>query len=231
MKHVGGGGEIRAQSRAEPVFPSSGFPHSDSESLRAGGPRRRVARHHPQAQGTAVSVCHILALCSETAVAINKQCWKATGSLPGSFQDSTVSRPTFGQLPSLRLNRISPFLETTELEKKCSLACPESSKMSTMTIWLQSTLFFHMLVPWIHVLLNASDKTTFLLEKFTGTFLMKWESWRLLALQDNSFMSSWSEWLTLLKTSPPHSPAASSFQNHNLLFSTWSDFHKVQCKH
>lgn len=78
MKHVGGGGggEIRAQSRAEhfPVFPSSGFPHSDSESLRAGGPRRRVARHRPQAQGTAVSVCHILALCSETAVAINKQC-------------------------------------------------------------------------------------------------------------------------------------------------------------
>lgn len=61
---------------------------------------------------------------------------------------------------------------------------------------------------------------------------MKWESRRLFGFTGwKTLMSSWSEWLTLLKTSPPHSPAASSFHNHNLLrsvFSTWSDLHKAQ---
>lgn len=61
---------------------------------------------------------------------------------------------------------------------------------------------------------------------------MKWESWRLFGFTGwKTLMSSWSEWLTLLKTGPPHSPAASSFHNHNslrCLFSTWSDLHKAQ---
>lgn len=47
---------------------------------------RLVARHRPQAQGTAVSRCHVWPSAPDTAVAINKQCWKPLAQSPSLFK-------------------------------------------------------------------------------------------------------------------------------------------------
>lgn len=141
---LGGGLGLRGGQNISLCFPAQAS-HTVTVSPEGGRPPQ--AHGSPLSTGSGDSWVSLLhsgsVLWHSSGLMANKQCWKATGFLPGSFQDCRVSRPTFGQLPSLSVNRISPFLERAELVKKCSLACPESSKMSTMTMWLQGTLFFH----------------------------------------------------------------------------------------
>lgn len=106
MKHIEG---IRGQSKAincthpPPLpfpAPEGGFHHRIPESLREGGLCRRVLGFgHWQGRDSCVAL-PCLALCPNTTVAINKQCWEPLAQTPGLSK----SRLTFAQLSPLSFN-------------------------------------------------------------------------------------------------------------------------------